>query len=282
LIEAFGCQLPESWLQAMAAATTPPRWINFEYLSAEKYVDRSHGLPSPQGTGPARGLVKHFFYPGFTTATGGLLRETGLLQARARFDRGTWLASHGAARHVDERVVVLFGYANAALPALLEALTQAPTLLLLPRGPAQDQTLAVMRSRPAAGALRHCALPYLAQTEFDHLLWSADLNFVRGEDSLVRALWAGAPFVWQIYPQADGVHRGKLHAFVDRLLDGVPAAAGASVRAWFDHWNGFGDATSPALPDLAAWQRIVLDWRGRLAAQDDLTTQLISFAAATR
>ncbi len=281
VVEAFGCQLPEPWLQAMAAATTPPRWINLEYLSAETYVERSHGLLSPQAAGPARGLVKHFFYPGFTTATGGLLREPGLLAARARFDRDDWLARHAATRHEGERVVVLFGYTNPALPALLDMLAQAPTLLLLPRGPAQDQALAILRQR-SAGALRHCALPFLSQTDFDQLLWSADLNFVRGEDSLVRALWAGAPFVWQIYPQADGVHRGKLHAFVDRLLEGVPAATGAPVRAWFDHWNGFGDGPTPALPDLAAWQRIVRGWQGRLAAQDDQTTQLIRFAAASR
>ncbi len=281
VVEAFGCQLPELYLRTMASAATPPRWINLEYLSAQAYVERSHGLPSPQGPGPARGRVKHFFYPGFTTATGGLLREPGLLEARARFDRDSWLSRHATSRRADERVVVLFGYPNPAVSALLDTLAQAPTLLLLPRGALQDQALAALRDRAAPDALRHVALPYLSQIDFDHLLWSSDLNFVRGEDSLVRALWAGAPFVWQIYPQADGVHRDKLRAFVDRLLEGVSAADGAPVRAWFEHWNGL-DSAVPALPDLACWRRRVLAWRARLAAQDDLTTQLLGFVTTTR
>lgn len=281
VVEAFGCQLPEPWLQAMAAATTPPRWINLEYLSAQMYVERSHGLPSPQGPGPAHGLTKHFFFPGFTTATGGLLRENGLLDARARFDRDAWLAQLATPRRRDERVVVLFGYVNAAVPAFLDALAHEPTLLLLPPGALRVQALTHLSRQPLLGSMRPCALPYLSQIDFDHLLWSADLNFVRGEDSLVRALWAGAPFVWQIYPQADGAHRVKLGAFVDRLLEGVQRAEAAPVRAWFDHWNGF-DAAPPGLTDLASWRHVVRGFRDRLAAQVDLTTQLIRFVAATR
>ncbi|MGN6930438.1 elongation factor P maturation arginine rhamnosyltransferase EarP, partial [Neisseria sp. P0015.S010] len=36
-------------------------------------------------------------------------------------------------------------------------------------------------------------LPPCPQPAFDEMLWACDLNFVRGEDSLVRALWAGQP-----------------------------------------------------------------------------------------
>ena len=60
-------------------------------------------------------------------------------------------------------------------------------------------------------------LPALTQIDYDHLLWACDLNFVRGEDSLVRALWAGRPFIWHIYPQDDGAHAAKLEAFLDWL-----------------------------------------------------------------
>jgi uncharacterized repeat protein (TIGR03837 family) len=180
--------------------------------------------------------------------------------------------------------VVLFGYSNPALPALLAQLARQPTLMLLPRGPSQDQALALLRAQPAAGALRAAALPYLSQAEFDHLLWSADLNFVRGEDSLVRAIWAGAPFVWQIYPQHDGVHRRKLHAFVERLLDGVPSRDGAPIRALFDWWNGVADPSAlvPAWPERLAWARIVTTWRDQLATQDDLGTQLLRTVAQAR
>ena len=66
VIEAFGCELPALFAKRMAQRTPAPCWINLEYLSAEAYVERSHGLPSPQLAGPAAGLRKWFFYPGFT------------------------------------------------------------------------------------------------------------------------------------------------------------------------------------------------------------------------
>lgn len=104
LIEAFGCD-PEPELIARFAEPVRPGgarrvWINLEYLSAEPYVERLHGLPSPVFKGPGTSLTKHFFYPGFTPATGGLLREGDLLERRQRFDRAAWLAqqaSHGTA-----------------------------------------------------------------------------------------------------------------------------------------------------------------------------------------
>ena len=104
VIEAFGCDPPAGFVSRMAASTTPPVWINLEYLSAEAYVERSHGLPSPLQHGPGRGLVKWFFFPGFTPATGGLLRGP-----LATADRG-WLASVGATPRADERVVSVFAY----------------------------------------------------------------------------------------------------------------------------------------------------------------------------
>ena len=83
VIEAFGCDPPRRFVEQMAERFRRRAWINLEYLSAEALRERSHGLPSPQWQGAGRGLTKWFFYPGFTPATGGLLREPGLL-ARAR------------------------------------------------------------------------------------------------------------------------------------------------------------------------------------------------------
>ena len=284
VIEAFGCELPETVVQKMLAR--PPVWINLEYLSAETYVERSHGLPSPQ----RNGLTKWFFYPGFTARTGGLLREPGLLAERARFDRDDWLAGQGITRQAGERIVTLFCYDNSGLPALLRDLAQGfaqdlgqnlapelapdlthavardpaqnPTLLLLPPGPAQTQVNAA-----PPGVRLHC-LPWLSQRDFDRLLWSSDLNFVRGEDSLVRALWAGAPFVWQAYPQHDGAHHAKVEALIDRLL--LPPDAAALWRAWNDSARRW-----PGLP--AHWEAAGAD---EIRALPDLVTQLMAFVEA--
>lgn len=284
VVETFGCALPDAVLAAMAASTAPPCWINLEYLSAEAYVARSHGLPSPQWSGPAAGRIRHFFYPGFTAGTGGLLRETGLLERRARFDRTAWLAARGWHLRGGQRVVVLFGYHQRGLPALLRHVSTEPTLLLVPPGPMQD---AVQRARRRCRGRLTCdvvALPFLSQTEFDHLLWSADLAFVRGEDSVVRAIWAGVPFVWQLYPQHDGAHHAKLAAFLQQLLVDAPQSLARQVAAIFHAWNANQSGALDGLrwPPVQAWRDLVLRWRGRLAAQDDLVTQLRRFAAAKR
>ena len=264
-IEAFGCELPPGFVARMAARQPSARWINLEYLSAESYVERSHRLASPQFSGPGAGLTKHFFYPGFTSRTGGLLREPGLLERIATFDGLGWLAERGWAPRTGERTVSLFAYENAALPALIDDLATRPTLLLACPGPLQAR----LEERPG---LRVIALPYLPQDEYDRLLWACDLNFVRGEDSFVRAQWAGKPFVWQIYPQDDGAHGFKLEAFI--------AAAGLP-EPWAAFWRGWnGLAPLPALPNPDAEQ--ALSWRAHLARQRDLVSQLVSFVGLSR
>jgi uncharacterized repeat protein (TIGR03837 family) len=204
VVEAFGCELPPPYAQALAQQRPSPVWLNLEYLSAEPYVQRSHGLPSPQ----ANGHVKWFFYPGFYAGTGGLLHEATLPARQRAFERSAWLASQSITLRAGERVVSLFCYDNPALPAFLDALAQPhqpPTLLLATPGHAQRLASAWLRSAPAA-RLRVHPLPWLTQADYDHLLWASDLNCVRGEDSLVRAIWAGKPLVWQAYVQDDGAH----------------------------------------------------------------------------
>jgi len=289
VIEAFGCDPPPDFVQSMARRTSPPVWINLEYLSAEPWVERCHGLPSPQSTGPGAGLTKWFFYPGFTQATGGLLRETGLMDQRAAFDRRPWLQARDIALQDGERLAVLFCYANPALPTLLQMLAEQPTLLALTPGPAQEQ----VHGLPLPNGVRTVDLPWLQQTDFDRLLWSADLNLVRGEDSLVRAIWAGQPFLWQLYPQTDGAHWVKSAAFLDRLLarrNGPRAApepwAGRLQELW-NLWNGppapegMSNVVESRLdwPDLKAWTEAVQTLRSQLMNQPDLTTQLMQFVA---
>ena len=301
-VEAFGCELPESF-QILMTRSTPPVWINLEYLSAEDYVARSHGLASPVMSGPARGLTKWFFFPGFTPDTGGLLRELDLLDApthmdsatstittrqarQPKFDRAAWLCALPLDKPMgtNERVISLFCYEPAALPELLQQLSQtdAPTRLLVAQGrPSAAVAHATQAlNMPAAGAkqLHISHLPYLSQIDFDHLLWACDLNFVRGEDSLVRALWAGQPFVWHIYPQDDLAHHDKLQAFYQALQ--MPQ----TLQHVHDVWNGRSTAALPAWTpsDLAIWQVWSLQTRQLLQTQTDLSTALIGFVAQKR
>ena len=280
---------PASPAAAIAArkAGRAPTWINLEYLSAEPYVERSHALASPQISGPARGLVKWFFYPGFTEATGGLLREPGLEAAQAAFDRAAWLVAHGLALAAGERLVSVFCYPGAPVDRLVASLAETglPTLVATAPGAATGALRAALATANAP-MLRQHALPWLAQPDFDRLLWAADLNFVRGEDSWVRAHWAGRPFVWQAYPQDDGAHGPKIGAFLDRALAGAEPAAATILRDWTAAWNGLDDPAAP-LPgwtpeSLAAATSAARAWRDRLRASADLGARLLAFVREKR
>lgn len=263
VVEAFGCDPPPRFVERIAARR--PVWINLEYLSAEAYVERSHGLPSPRPQG-----TKWFFYPGFTPATGGLLREPHALTAGSQ---PPW-HEFDVAPLRGERCISLFAYADAPFDALFDRLDDRPTLLLLCAGASQAPALAALNGRPQRHLRAH-ALPWLTQRDYDRLLFACDLNFARGEDSIVRAMWTGSPFVWHIYRQGDGVHARKLDALLDRM------AVAADVRALWQAWNGLANWPG-ALPDPAAWREACQRWRERLLAQDDLTTRLLQFVAAKR
>jgi uncharacterized repeat protein (TIGR03837 family) len=290
VIEAFGCEIDHAWIasESIANYSIPvrasslndseaylknPVWINLEYLSAESYAARSHGLASPVMAGAARGMRKWFFYPGFAAGTGGLIREPDAVQVQVREKRES-----------EAQQISVFCYEPPALDGLIEQLAQADSrteLKVLP-GRGWHALQAVIQSKnahsPRWNACEQLSIheqTYMPQLQYDALLRSCDLNFVRGEDSLVRALWAGRAFVWQIYPQSDGAHAAKLEAFLDWLQ------APSDLREFTSIWNGLQKAKLPAL-NLKAWKECALAARQRLMAQPDLVTQLLDFAQEKR
>ena len=287
LVEAFGCDIPFEFVAdyaiAIKAGHPACSWVNLEYLSAESFAQRSHGLASPVMHGPATGLTKHFFYPGFTGASGGLLREADLASRQAVFIREDWLANMGIPFN-GERLISLFCYEPPALKALLDQLATdpVPTRLLVTCGRAKNAVLdhfqresSLLPMNNIESMLLISYLPMLTQRQFDELLWASDLNFVRGEDSLVRSIWAGKPFVWQIYPQHDDAHHAKLNALLDRLTMPI------SQRNFFRVWNGIDKLPLPQIA-LQAWQDAALLARSGLLAQSSLTDRLLEFTTQTR
>ncbi len=290
LLEAFGCDVAPEVVAIYACSTREnglkPWWINLEYLSAEVFARRNHGLPSPIMSGPGAGLTKHFFYPGFTEGTGGLLREENLAQRQAGFDRRAWLGQLGITpdKPAHERLVSLFCYEPPALDALLDMLAQdrTPTRLMVTSGRAANAVSSLLKHKNRRlpswninSSLSISYIPALTQIQYDELLWACDLNFVRGEDSLVRAIWAGKAFVWQIYPQSDDAHHAKLEAFLAML------GADAHLRRFHRVWNALDTGPLPALA-LADWQATAVSKRAELTRQHSLTTQLLGFVAKNR
>ena len=281
VVTALSSTLPDAYRAAMRTRRPRAAWIAFEYLSAEDWIATHHGLPSPKPDG----LVEHYFFPGFGPRTGGLLREADLLARRAAFAgdpaaRAAALGSLGVSPQPDERLASLFCYADAPVRALLDAFAARPERwrVLVPRGIA-----AAAADHPVA-----VPVPFVPQRDYDALLWSCALNFVRGEDSFVRALWAQQPMVWQAYRQAEGAHRPKVRAFVAAWTrDAAPAPeAAAAFAAMHEAWNAPPEASAAllpaalpalldALPALAAAQG---RWAAAHARTPDLASRLVAFA----
>ena len=297
VVEAFGCGLPPGYVASMARAGSAPAWFVLEYLSAEPWVGDAHGLASPH---PQLALPRRFWFPGFTEKTGGLIREKGLLAARDGFQRNeaaqrSFLSTIGLpAPSEDEIRVTLFCYPNAALPALLEAWAGGDETIVcvVPHGVATSSLDAWNGGHvPCAGDPVHRgnlslhAVPFVSQDDYDRLLWTSSLNFVRGEDSFVRGQWAASPFVWHIYRQAEGAHWPKLEAFMNRYTAGLDDHAAAIVRQFWRAWNGAdgAGAIGPAWQELAAARRTVerhsRTWAAHLASLPELGAGLVKAAS---
>jgi len=289
VIEFFGCELPPAWVEAMAARTPRPVWINYEGLTAEEWVEGCHRLPSMH---PRLKLTKHFYFPGFNERTGGLLCEAGLDARRRAFQRdpaqaAAFLARFGVgAGEAARRKVSLFCYPEAPVDGMFGAWREAaqPTLCLVPEGVARAQVEAFLGGAAVAGAgatrgaLTVKVLPFVPQDDYDLLLWSCDLNFVRGEDSWVRAQWAGRPFVWHIYPQDEQLHHKKLRAFLQAYAPALPALD-AFMLGWNGarevvDWRGAWAALEAELPRIAQQAEA---WRDQVTAHGDLATKLLDF-----
>jgi uncharacterized repeat protein (TIGR03837 family) len=278
VIEAFACTLPASYVEAMAKATRPPCWINLEYLTAESWIDDCHGLASPHPTLP---LVKHFFFPGFTPASGGLLREGGLLAAR----------NHERARgRPRERLEIsLFCYSAAPVGEFLEVLAKSPQaarLRVAPGQPLASVSAGLGGSGPwQLGSVLVEPFAFLPQDEYDRLLWDCDINFVRGEDSFVRAQWAAQPFVWHIYAQEEDAHQAKLMAFLAKFTAGMEASTGTAAVNLFRAWNfpGTGDlgqAWHEFLSHREAIGAHAREWSASLSRMPDLAAALVKFCTS--
>ena len=269
----------------MAAQPAASLWIDLEYLSAESWVDEFHGRPSPHPTSP---ITKHFFYPGFSDATGGLPIEPGLEAARRAFaeDREAvdafWRGLELPTPMPGERRLSLFAYRGPSTERLLDAIASTQGELDRWSVVIPDDTRDRSHTATRDGLVIH-RVPFVAQDDYDRLLWACDANVVRGEDSFVRAQAAARPFVWHIYRQADEAHLVKLRAFEERYESALAPAAREANRALWAAWNrdteGLGPAWSAwvaALPELAAHAEL---WSSRLAAHPGLADSLVAWVA---
>lgn len=294
IIEGFGCRLQDQLIQQMAEQAKrgkPPLWINLEYISAENWAIECHGMNSIH---PATGLQQTFWFPSVTANSGGLIRETGLIAKRDQFQQSElqqaefWQTLGLLDAKQYARKISLFSYQNKAIADLLQALAQdtVNTLLLVPHSKSIadieqwiGETVAI-NDVLQRGQLTIAVLPFLTHERYDQLLWACDLNFIRGEDSCVRAQWAGRPFIWHIYPQDEEAHLIKLHAWIEQVEQ---QAVSSSWRVAMQTWN----ASSPSSADiwlhcliaLPEWQAQASAWSNFLLAQPSLAERLMNWVS---
>ena len=290
VIAAFACQLPGAYMEAMVEREKTPLWMNLDYLSAEDWIVGCHGLPSVK----YKQVQKFFFFPGFHKGTGGLLRESDLLERREQFQQSPaaqrlFLQGLGIDRAPGAQLISLFAYENTGLASWLDAMAGdvTPTHLLVPEGRILgdvERWLGVQGLAAGAVHVRDAltvqVLPFVRQDQYDPLLWSCDFNAVRGEDSFVRAQWAGRPMLWHIYQQDEDIHLDKLEAFLRLYVKGLSGPAGEAIsglwRAWnageimADHWQ----STRKHWPEL---EKHAQAWCLEQALQADLATALVQF-----
>jgi uncharacterized repeat protein (TIGR03837 family) len=293
VIEFFGVDIPPGYIAAMAECEPRPVWINYEGLSAEEWVEGCHRLPSMH---PRLKLTKHFFFPGFTDKTGGLLRERGLVEERERFQAdppamAAFLGRFGVTQQeMATCKVSLFCYPQAPVTELFAAWESGGSAItcLVPEGVARDKIAdflgvdAVAGAGATRGALTVRVIPFMPQTDYDRLLWACDLNFVRGEDSWVRAQWAARPFIWHIYPQDENLHHVKLRAFLQKY-----AVTTQSLVDFSERWNGAREGQVGAMwtslqAELPSIVRRAHAWEAQMSANGDLVSNLLNFVRSLR
>lgn len=270
VIETFGCELPPQVLERMGQCR--PLWLNWEYLTAEDWAVGLHALSSLQ----PNGLEKYFWFMGIDADSGGLLREPDYLAEREKFRQQPKLQQafrqeYGLPLQHTGQLWLVFAYTSGQWAQWMAMWQQADTsvTLWLAGGQVIESLRAAKLIAPEElqqegdscelGNVTLVRIPFVPQAAFDRLLWLADAAIVRGEDSFVRALWAGLPFFWHIYRQDDDVHLQKLHSFWFKAMQGWPAELRQAFTVLSDDLNGAGAVSS--LKREQAWQYLCAHWQ---------------------
>lgn len=270
VIETFGCELPPQVLERMRQCR--PLWLNWEYLTSEDWAVGLHAMSSLQ----PNGLEKYFWFMGIDADSGGLLREPDYLAEREKFRQQPQLQQafrqeYGLPLQHTGQLWLVFAYTSGQWAQWMAMWQQAdtPVTLWLAGGQVIESLRAAKLIAPEElqqegdicelGNVTLVRIPFVPQAAFDRLLWLADAAIVRGEDSFVRALWAGLPFFWHIYRQDDDVHLQKLHSFWFKAMQGWPAELRQAFTVLSDDLNGAGAVSS--LKREQAWQYLCAHWQ---------------------
>ena len=212
IIETFACEIPKEYMDK--ALRSSKLIINLEYFSAEDWVDDFHLQESFLGGS----LKKYFFIPGLSKKSGGILLDNEFLERKKQVEenREYYLEKFEIKEKYD-LVGSVFSY-EKNFDSLIKELKKLDkkVLLLVLSEKTQKNFIKYFDNSNNYDKIKAVKLPFFTYDKYEELLSLCDFNLVRGEDSFVRALLLGKPFLWHIYPQEENIHIQKLNSFLEK------------------------------------------------------------------
>ena len=268
IIESFGCEIPKKYMDK--ALKNSKLIINLEYFSAEKWVDDFHLQESFLGGN----LKKYFFIPGLSEKSGGILLDNEFLERKKKVEANKeyYLEKFGIKEKYD-LIGSVFSY-EKNFDSLIEELKKLgkKIILLILSEKTQKNFIKYFDNGNNYDKIKFVKLPFFSYDKYEELLALCDFNLVRGEDSFVRALLLGKPFLWHIYPQDENTHIEKLESFLEKYCSN-----NKELKQTFINYNINKDDFSYFFKNFKEIEKYNKNYANYLIKNCDLMEKLINF-----
>ena len=268
IIESFGCEIPKKYMHK--ALKNSKLIINLEYFSAEKWVDDFHLQESFLGGN----LKKYFFIPGLSEKSGGILLDNEFLERKKKVEANKeyYLKKFGIKEKYD-LIGSVFSY-EKNFGSLIEELKKLgkKIILLMLSEKTQKNFIKYFDNGNNYDKIKFVKLPFFTYDKYEELLALCDFNLVRGEDSFVRALLLGKPFLWHIYPQDENTHIKKLESFLEKYCSN-----NKELKQTFINYNINKDDFSYFFKNFKEIEKYNKNYANYLIKNCDLMEKLINF-----
>ena len=268
IIESFGCEIPKEYMDK--ALKNVKLIINLEYFSAEKWVDDFHLQESFLGGN----LKKYFFIPGLSEKSGGILLDNEFLERKKKVEANKeyYLEKFGIKEKYD-LIGSVFSY-EKGFDSLIEELKKLDKkiILLILSEKTQKNFIKYFDNGNNYDKIKFVKLPFFTYDKYEELLALCDFNLVRGEDSFVRALLLGKPFLWHIYPQDENTHIEKLESFLEKYCSN-----NKELKQTFINYNINKDDFSYFFKNFKEIEKYNKNYANYLIKNCDLMEKLINF-----
>lgn len=269
VIQAFSVRLPQCMIEKVKDKKSII--INLEYLTAEKFAEDCHKLPSFSD-----GLESFFFFPGFSEKTGSVVIED-VLRNKIKENKNK-----------TSKNISVFSYENQKLLLLIKKLNHVDSQFVFNifEGKALDIFNKLSNKNLKSDEkivfedINIKTLKMVNHEEYDDILLSSAINLVRGEDSIVRAMLVGRPFLWNIYPTDDNAHYDKINALFNLMNEKLGLKEDIEVLKNITlSYNGFSDFLDnyDFSEYYEKWKNLSYLWSEYLLSHDSLTKNLLSF-----